>query len=315
MKKLSQRQQQQIQHHQQQHLQASEKGLVVTRSSHLLWLETAEGEHYQCNLRRNMPDIVVGDRVAWKIEDEADKRGTILAVEPRSSEMLRYDQQGKSKLVAANVNQLLIIIAPEPERSLYVIDRYLVIATLQNIAVTIVYNKMDLLTAGQNQLLREQLHVYQQLGYPVIFTSIQQADGLASLLMRLNSKTSVLVGVSGVGKSSLINALLPHERLVVGDLSEQGRQGQHTTTAAHLYHLPGGGDLIDSPGVRELAITGLTPAEILRGFVEFQPFVQQCKFRNCQHDQEPDCAVKIAVENGDIHPERWKAYQNMMTQE
>lgn len=314
MKGLSKQQQRVISDKQQQHLQQQNIGLVVTRASDRIIVETDDGVNVQCYLRRNMPEIVVGDYVAWQMEDEAKQAGTVLAVQPRESEMLRYDQQGRSKLIAANVDQLFVVAAVEPTRSISVIDRYLVLAELQKITAVIIFNKIDLLSADELTVIKNSLAIYSNIGYETLFVSSEQQDSLKILEQQLQNKVSVFVGLSGVGKSSLISQLINDADIKVGALSEQGNQGQHTTTAARLFHLPRGGNIIDSPGIRELALTGLHDVDVIKGFIEFQPFLGKCKFRDCQHESEPDCALLKAVATGDIMPERWQAYQSIIRQ-
>jgi ribosome biogenesis GTPase len=184
---------------------------------------------------------------------------------------------------------------------------------LQNIAAGILINKIDLLNDDALVDKHELLIRYKRLGYPVLYVSVREQHGFVELLAQLKNKTTVLVGLSGVGKSAIIKALLPDYEITVGDLSEQGVQGRHTTTTARLYHLKEGGNLIDSPGVREFALEGLQADEILQGFVELREVARECKFRDCQHQQQPGCAIQAAVKTGKIHPLRLAAYQRIIS--
>ncbi|MBX9704924.1 MAG: small ribosomal subunit biogenesis GTPase RsgA, partial [Gammaproteobacteria bacterium] len=274
-------------------------------------VETPEKAVFRCNLRRNMPQIVVGDSVAWQIDAGEQHQGVVTALKPRHSEMVRRNQKGEKKIVAANVDQIFVVAAPEPARSENVLDRYLIMTELQQINAGIVINKIDMLSDEEIVDKHELLIRYKRLGYPLLYTSADEEHGFDELRAALKDKITVFVGLSGVGKTSLIQTLLPGQQLTVGALSEQSAQGQHTTTTARLYHLPGGGSIIDSPGVREFALEGLTEQEILDGFIEFKPYLGRCKFRDCRHLQEPGCAILAAA---DIHPLRLAAYWQIVEQ-
>lgn len=312
MRKLNQKQQQTIADNQAIKLEDSAIGLVVAHYNDSVDVENERGELFRCNLRRNMPVIVVGDRVAWEIENAEQQKGVIVALEPRASQMVRRNQRGEEKIIAANVDQILIVAAPEPSRSEQVIDRYLIMTELQNISAGILINKIDLLSDDDIVDKHEGLMRYKRLGYPVLYVSTAEQHGFVELLEQLKNKTTVFVGLSGVGKSSVIQGLLPQSELMVGALSERGAQGRHTTTTARLYHLPEGGNLIDSPGVREFALEGLSHDEILQGFIELKNLAGDCKFRDCQHQNQPGCAIRAAVNVGKIDPLRFDAYQRII---
>ncbi len=308
MRKLTKQQQYKIATNQAAQLGDAALGLVIAHYGDNVEIETADNVILRCNLRQNLPAIVVGDRVAWQIENSENKLGVVTALQPRETTMLRRDQKGKQKIIAANVDQILIVAAPEPKRSEQVIDRYLIMTELQRIKAGVVINKIDKLTDNEIVEKHESLIRFKHLGYPVLYVSSTAHQGFEELREVLKHKTTVFVGLSGVGKSSIIQALLPEQALAVGGLSEQGQQGQHTTTTARLYHLAEGGNIIDSPGIREFALEGLTADEILQGFIEIRELATGCKFRDCQHQQEPGCAVLGAIEKGLIHPLRLKAY-------
>lgn len=308
-RKLSKQQKIQITQQQDAALSAGKRGLVVAHYGDQIDLETADKKLIRCNIRQNLPTLVVGDYVFFEAVDATDESGVVTGLEPRHSTMLRRDKQGREKIIAANVDQIFIVLAPEPIRSEQLIDRYLIMTTLQDIPAGLVVNKIDLWTDDALVDKHEELFRFKRLGYPLLYVSTQEVHGFEELKAALKDKTTVFVGLSGVGKSSIIQILLPDTNLDVGALSTQGKQGQHTTTTARLYHLPEGGFVIDSPGVREFALEGLTPTEIERGFIEIYHYAGECKFRDCQHEEEPQCAVLAALDAGQIDPRRFRAFK------
>ncbi len=188
----------------------------------------------------------------------------------------------------------------------------MVASEISGIEPVLLLNKTDLINETNQEAIHSLLQRYRDIGYRVLTVSTVQEDGLNDLLTELNNQTSVFVGQSGVGKSSLINVLLPGVDIKVGELSEQTRKGRHTTTTARLFHFPQGGDLIDSPGIREFALWHISPEKLLEGFVEFRPFIGHCKFRDCKHDQEPGCAILEAIESGKVSASRMKSYQRIL---
>lgn len=309
--------QQQKQHIQQQYCKQPcqlTPGLVVAHYGDRLELKTHSDEIFTCNIRQNLPAIVVGDFVNWSLADAATQTGIVVALEPRRNVMWRRNQRGETKLIAANIDYVVVVIAAGLNRTAYVLDRYLVMTQLQNLPVLILFNKVDLLDIAALAAKQADYSHYEKLGYSTLFCSNVTQHSMELLAHVLQSKTSVLVGLSGVGKSSLIKALLPDEKIKIGALSSAGSSafGKHTTTTARLYPLLRGGNVIDSPGIREFAIEGLTTREIQQGFREFLPYLDLCKFRNCQHVHEPGCAVRHAVENKTISQTRWQAYLQIL---
>jgi len=260
----------------------------------------------RCHKRSNLGDIVTGDIVVWR--EGQDSAGVIVAVNERQNQLSRPGFRGEMKLIAANIDQMMVVIAPEPEPHQGLVDRYFIAAEYWSIEPILVINKADLFESSpyKDRLLQLET-LYKDLGYHVITASSQSETGLNQLHDALKARTSVFVGQSGVGKSSLINALLPGSDILTGELSEASRKGKHTTTTARLYHFPTGGDLIDSPGIRELSLTNLDKDTILEGFKELHPFIGNCKFRNCNHLSEPGCAIREAHESGAISEERHKS--------
>ena len=287
-----------------------QEGLIIAHFGASAEVEDNAGHVYHCHLRRNAEPSITGDHVLWRLEQD-NKTGIVASVLPRQSLLARPERKNKLKLIAANVDAIIIATAPAPLLSERLIDRYLVAAANLNIPAAILLNKIDLLTEQELTELKAALSVYQKMGYPVIYSSIYQ-DGLKDLGEYLLGKTSVLVGASGVGKSSIIAAFTGLTDIMIGEVSTAARLGKHTTTTTRLYHLPQGGNLIDSPGVREFSLWHLPPSDILQGFIDFRPYLGACQFRNCSHHSEPGCGLLEAVAENKISPDRWASYQEIL---
>lgn len=279
-------------------------GIVITRYGAEMLVEDASGELHRCTARRRLDHAVCGDRVRWR--PAAQGNGIVTEVLARTSALTRPDARGRPKTVAANIDQLIVVSAYLPEPNWEMVDRYLVAAELLPARAVLVMNKADLRPAQDPQ--QAELETYRRLGCPIVETSAAQNLGLEALREHCRGHTSVLVGQSGVGKSSLIQALLPDQKLRIGEISSVLRKGRHTTTGATLYHLPGGGDLIDSPGVRDFELGPVEPAALARGFVEIHAHAEGCRFHDCSHSVEPGCAVKAALERGEIAARRYRSY-------
>jgi ribosome biogenesis GTPase / thiamine phosphate phosphatase len=288
---------------------APAKGRVVIRHGATLGIEDEQGRIVQCQTRQHIGHPVCGDRVVWQATGETT--GVVTALQPRHSVLSRPDYSGRDKPLAANLTQLVIVLAPEPDPSGYLLDQYLVTAELIQVKPLIAINKIDLLTGADADAFFARFAHYPLIGYPLVQVSAKREHGLDALIDRLKGETSILVGQSGVGKSSLINALLPDLELETGRLSKATGLGRHTTSTATLYRLPQGGELIDSPGVRSFRLVDLTREEMEQGFPEFRAHIGQCRFHNCTHDHEPDCAILAAVETGEINPERLANFQRL----
>ena len=286
-----------------------QQGLIVAHYGAQIDVEAEQSAIFRCKLRSNLGHLVTGDKVSWR--QAADQTGVIVARDPRHSELSRPNKYGELKPVAANIDQIVVTIAPKPHTYANLVDRYLVAAEASAIEPIILLNKTDLLDAESEAHLAPMLARYEQLGYRVIRASTKTQDGLEALLAALNQRVSVFVGQSGVGKSSLVNVLLPGTDLKVSALSEYHQQGIHTTTTARLFHFPNGGDLIDSPGIREFGLWHMDADTLLEAFREFRPFLGYCKFSNCSHEHEPGCALLKAVEEGEIDPVRLASYRQI----
>lgn len=292
----------------------TQDGVVVTRYSMHADVENAEGQIFRCNLRRTLASVVVGDRVIWREGREQLQgiSGVIEAVQPRQNELNRPDYYDGLKVMAANIDRIIIVSAVLPTLSLNIIDRYLVICENAQISPVIVLNKADLLSEQALEDAEKQLQIYRDIGYQTLIISAKSGQNMERFTALLSQGTSIFVGQSGVGKSSLINHILPNVNAQTGEISETSGLGQHTTTASRLYHLPQGGNLIDSPGIREFGLWHLEPDQITKGYREFQYFLGTCKFRDCKHLHDPQCALREAVEQGKIHPLRFENYHRLL---
>ena len=289
-------------------------GIVVTRHAKHADVEAPNGEIYRCNLRRTLKNVVVGDVVSWR-QGTAQLQGisgVIEAIYPRKNELTRPDYYDGIKVMASNIDQIIIVSAVLPTLSLNIIDRYLVICETAGIPALIVLNKIDLLSPEERKAVKAQLAIYEKIGYETLLLSADTGENMATLDSYLSKGTSIFVGQSGVGKSSLINQLLPEVQALTGAVSDTSGLGQHTTTASRLYHLPQGGNLIDSPGIREFGLWHLEAEQITQGYREFQQVLGTCKFRDCKHGNDPGCALREAVEAGKIDPIRFENYHRLI---
>jgi ribosome biogenesis GTPase len=288
------------------------EGRVVVRHGQNLVVRAGDGRQVHCLFRQNLGEVVCGDRVLWQAT-EGDQ-GVVVALLPRDTTLSRPDYAGRDKPIAANVTQLVVVLAPEPEPTGYLLDQYLIAAERIGVHAVICLNKADLLSGEDRQDFLQRFAHYEALGYPLIQVSAKTEHGLAPLFERLRDQTSILVGQSGVGKSSLINAILPSEEIEEGRLSDSTGLGRHTTSAATLYRLHSGGEIIDSPGVRSFRLGKLERRELEYGYPEIRELIGECRFNNCSHTDEPGCAVQAALEAGRIHPDRLASFLHMAEQ-
>ena len=300
--------------------------VLVSYGSH--GIVSTDHEVLDCRWRRGTGRPLCGDRV--EIRRLNNHEAALEAITPRHSEFQRGDARGRPQVIAANVEQVVVVVAPRPPPSDFMVDRYLVAIAAMGLQPLLVMNKVELLPAppgsgadgeqahpsqpgnAQAGNLLERMGEYTALGVPLITASTKGAPGTGALADALHGKVSILVGQSGVGKSSLINNLIPDRDEQTGALSLATGKGRHTTTRTLWINLPGGGAVIDSPGVWEYGLWHMEAESIAHCFPDFASYLGQCRFRNCLHKQEPGCAVREAVARGKLPQRRLQAYLNIL---
>lgn len=291
---------------------------VISHHGRELFAENENLETVKCKIRQNLGDIACGDYVLiQRIQDAAqsqtdDAYYVVVAVKERSNLLLKTGFAGATKPVAANIGQLVIVTAVMPRPNPYLIDRYLTAAENLPAKAIIVINKVDLIDDETDQLVKDLSALYQDIGYRVIRCSIKQNSGVDELSKALSNTTSILVGLSGVGKSSIVKAILPAEEIKIGKTSAATGEGKHTTTVSALYHLKENGIIIDSPGVRDFTPINNSREEITNGFIDVRKFSGACKFSNCSHKDEPGCALRQAIAGGKLNEQRFNNYLRML---
>lgn len=287
-----------------------EEGIVISSHRNRVLILDGAQQPLVCVIRHGKDRAVAGDRVGWQRISSTE--GRVIKILPRHSLVYRPTEHGSGKPIAANVDRLVLLIAPVPVYLPRLIDRALVIAAYLDIPACLVFNKIDLLDEAALRQVKTDLALYDAIGIPVFWVSAKTSQGVDGLARFLQSQNSILVGQSGVGKSSLTKVMTTGTDVVVQDLSSRGAVGRHTTSNTTLYPLVNGGWILDSPGVREFALWQIPPGDIASGFLEFRPFLGQCRFRDCRHDVEPGCAVTEAVDQGSISPQRLESYREMI---
>jgi ribosome biogenesis GTPase len=259
----------------------------------------------RCGLKGRKLRVVCGDRVVWAYPPAADDP-SVESIEPRRNLIERIDARGRPEPVAANIDKLAIVVAPQPTPDWFLVDRYWAGAALKDLQAVLVVNKSDL----QIDAIQPELEEYRKLNLDCVAVSCQTADGIAELEHRFAGSVTLLVGQSGVGKSSLVNALAPLAAAQTAELTRDA-EGRHTTTTARWFELNEGSALIDAPGVRDFAPPAHLVRAAERGFLEIHERSAQCRFNDCRHMEEPGCAVRAAVVNGQISARRYESYRRL----
>jgi len=259
--------------------------------------------------------VAVGDQVSFEMESEVAGTAVIHEVLPRHNYINRQSPRHKHQhhIVASNLDQtLLVATLREPKTSQGFIDRFLVAAEMYHVAPLIVFNKADLYRQKEMDRFEDLRTMYEAIGYRVLLVSATTGLGMDALLMTLTNKTTLLSGHSGVGKSSLLNTWFPGMNRKTQDVSGWSGKGQHTTTFAEMFDLPQGGKIIDTPGMREFGLVDISKQELSHYFSEMKPLLADCQFNNCQHYNEPGCAIKQAVNDGRLHEDRYVSYLSIL---
>jgi ribosome biogenesis GTPase / thiamine phosphate phosphatase len=257
----------------------------------------------------------VGDIVELQIESEDDAKAMIVAITDRQNYVVRESNHNKNlrQIIASNIDQALLVATIEqPKTSLGFIDRFLISCEARHVPAIIWFNKSDLLNEDGLAYYANIKEIYETAGYKVYLSNMQDAAMLALLRTIIDQKITLISGHSGVGKSTLINCLLPDLGLRTSEVSEWSGKGLHTTTYAEMFDVPSGGKIIDTPGIRELGVIDIEKEELAGYFPELREAAKKCKYNNCVHVNEPDCAVQAAVSNGKMHVERFESYLNIL---
>jgi ribosome biogenesis GTPase / thiamine phosphate phosphatase len=300
-----------------------EKGLVMRSTGSWYDVRDSQGHLWQCRLKGKFKikglkvtnPIAVGDKVLFEVEDQTENTGIILDIEPRENYIVRQSvhKTAHAHMLAANVDQAILVATLYfPRTSLGFIDRFLVTAESFRIPVVLIFNKQDLLSPEMLDFQNELMQLYEDLGYRCLTTNALGNEGVDEVRALLKNKVSVLSGHSGVGKSSLINAIAPDLDLRTKNVSTFANKGVHTTTFAEMFELEADTYIVDSPGIKELGLADMEPGEISHYFPEMRDLLNQCKYNNCLHINEPGCAVKEAVAEGSIAMSRFDSYLSMV---
>ncbi len=301
------------------------RGLVTKSTGSWYLVLGPDGVRYECRIKgkfrthgiKSTNPVAVGDWVLFELEP-GQQKGIITELEPRKNYIIRksVNLSKQTQIIGANLDQaILVVTLASPATSTGFIDRFLVTAEAYSIPAILIFNKLDLFSEEGLELLHEFMELYEHLGYPCYAVSALEGEHIEEVRNLLKDKTTVLSGHSGVGKSTLVNAVVPEAAMKTGDISDWSDKGKHTTTFAEMIELPFGGKLIDTPGIRELGIVDIEPQELSHFFPEMRALLNQCKFHNCRHINEPGCAVLQAVEAGEIEPSRYDSYISIYNNE
>jgi len=294
------------------------QGLVIKSTGSWYQVATQDGNIIDCRIKgkfrtkeiKTTNPVAVGDHVEIELETDQET-GVINKLLDRKNYIIRksVNLSKQAQIIAANLDQaFLVVTLASPRTSLGFIDRFLVTAEAYDIPARLIFNKLDLYSDEGLEILREYEEIYKNIGYPCFEVSAREGTNIDQLTALLAGKVSLITGHSGVGKSTLINRIIPSVKLKTGEISEWSDKGQHTTTFAEMHDLPSGGYLIDTPGIRELGIIDIEPQELGHFFPEMRERLNTCRFHNCRHINEPGCAILEAVEDGLIDPSRYESY-------
>ena len=287
-----------------------QSGRVITRFGSELLVSNGDQRPIRCTTKRKLDHIACGDYVIW--HSNLHGNATVSKLLPRKNALTRRTYRGTPKTIAANIDQIIVTSSWLPRPLWELVDRYLIVAHQLDAEVIIVMNKSDLEQKQATKADHKALQDYRDIDYPVIAINANSGEGIDELRQLMKAKTNIFVGRSGVGKSSIAQHFLPDIELLVKEISQSG-EGQHTTTTATLYGLGDEAYLIDSPGVRDYVLDELTEKKLSDGYREFASYVYACRFNNCTHYHEPQCAVRTAVEQGEISKGRYQRYLNALT--
>jgi len=288
---------------------SQDEAVVIATFSRRMRLRLATGGEVDARIKGKRLRPVCGDRVvAHAIDDESD--WLITAILERDNVLDRPNMRGKTEVLAANVELLLVVAAGSPEPDWFIVDRYLCAAENMGVAAAVIYNKADL--DKDEAKLQSALRDYEQIDYPTVRCSAKTGSNLDEVQGIVLGKTGIIVGQSGVGKSSIINQLMGGEKQRTTAISDKTGEGRHTTVNSMMLTLPGGGEIIDSPGVRDYAPALQSAVQVIRGFREVEIAGHCCRFANCRHLREPGCAVKAAVEDQKIGARRYESYRRLL---
>ena len=302
------------------------KGIVTKSTGSWYTVVTEDEQQWECRIIgkfriqgiKSTNPVAVGDRVEIEVEDAETKKALLTKLYDRDNYIIRksINLSKQTQILAANIDQAFLVVTfAKPRTSFGFIDRFLVSAEAYHIPTILIFNKIDIYDQEDLEYFTEVKEMYESIGYPVLFISALKGEGIEGLKNLCKDKTSLFSGHSGVGKSTLVNKLIPGIDLRTSEVSDASSKGVHTTTFAEMHKIPDGGYIIDSPGIRELGIVDLKNDEISHYFPEMRALLNQCKFNNCTHTNEPGCAIKQGVDENKISLIRYESYLSILADE